>query len=1008
MDESKDRHPSLGKSLNERLNMTRRSFVKLAAATAAVATMASGTTTVALAADNGASSSLGEVKRIRSCCRACGKIECGVWVTVQDGKVIKTEGDEQCFGTAGNHCAKGQASLQAAYHPARLMYPMRRTGPKNEPPNWERMSYDEAFTLSATSFTNLQEKYGNECLITSGSTSRIFAMQGYGMGTPLGTSTNHTAAQICKGPRYACCTLNTGNQSMFWMELVSRPRVYVQWGSATELSNYDDSCRTTVDVATRADTYMIVDPRQTNLGRQADIWLNLESGTDGLMANAWMHTIIQNELYDDFYVRKWTNAPMLIVEEESFKPTACETISSTLNPPKNTTRLLKESDIKEGGISGRFMVLNELSGELSWYDARVPAAATSPSYIPGFTPGWEGEDWKPATKGFTPKIRGIDLTGASPGFVLDYVPFPEGLLPALHTQPGGLEVELKDGTKVHVRTVWERYIEFLEDYTPEKVAGPTTVSADRIKAAAIKYATRVDPSTGYGNGAIHYTLASEQTTNCVQNNRGFDLLGIVCGNCDIPGGARGSTTGPMSEMIGNPTANATNSPDWPWPTVDRTKNLTQLIPFLAYGTPLNTSDATSIFHAIETGTPYQPHCWLAAVGNAVLNQSNNIYAYEQLCKLDYVLLHDVWRTPFVEGAGDVVMPASHWLEISAPRKSQGSGGHIGATVKAIDPPGEAMSDYVLCQGLLKARGVPYYPGTTDAERWPFINGNEAAITAACNASIQFPTTTAMPMPTVWADYNAEFQKNGWWDSKLVYPSNWGTYRRYQNGNQPGAIGRQGFPNPTGKQEIWSVRVEAWDVASNDMFPRFVAPPHGRIAEPERFATDNDFNLTTGRRQGTYFHSEHRQLPFCREIAPAPRLEINPVAAAKIGIEQGDWVWVETNYNNKVNKVRLVADLYYGIAPGTVNAEHSWWYPELDQPDRGFKLSAINCLVDQFAQDRMYGSSYLRGYHVKVYKATPENSPFGNPVPCGNDGTPIIHDASDPRLKDWAPVYEGRM
>ena len=59
------------------------------------------------------------------------------------------------------------------------------------------------------------------------------------------------------------------------------------------------------------------------------------------------------------------------------------------------------------------------------------------------------------------------------------------------------------------------------------------------------------------------------------------------------------------------------------------------------------------------------------------------------------------------------------------------------------------------------------------------------------------------------------------------------------------------------------------------------------------------------------------------------------------------------------------------------------------------------------QDPVCGASYLRAYNVKVYKATADNSPFGNPVPCGEDGTPIICDASDPRLLDWMPNYEIR-
>ena len=37
--------------------------------------------------------------------------------------------------------------------------------------------------------------------------------------------------------------------------------------------------------------------------------------------------------------------------------------------------------------------------------------------------------------------------------------------------------------------------------------------------------------------------------------------------------------------------------------------------------------------------------------------------------------------------------------------------------------------------------------------------------------------------------------------------------------------------------------------------------------------------------GVYFHSEHRQLPWCRELWPAPRVEINPRDAADLGIAQ---------------------------------------------------------------------------------------------------------------------------
>ena len=215
--------------------------------------------------------------------------------------------------------------------------------------------------------------------------------------------------------------------------------------------------------------------------------------------------------------------------------------------------------------------------------------------------------------------------------------------------------------------------------------------------------------------------------------------------------------------------------------------------------------------------------------------------------------------------------------------------------------------------------------------------------------------------------------------------------------------KPGFFTPTMKHELWSCVVESYMPDREDLWlPSWTEPPHGPVADPE-MAKEYPLTATTGRRIPVYFHSEHRQLPWCRELWPVPRIEINPVTAAQYGIEQGDWVWIETPYG----KIRECADLYYGVDQHTVNLEHTWWYPEIQDSGHGFQLSQVNCLIDKDAQDPISGTSNLRSYQVKIYKATPENSPFGNPVPCGSDGTEIIHDASDPRLKEWLPTYEGR-
>ena len=49
---------------------------------------------------------------------------------------------------------------------------------------------------------------------------------------------------------------------------------------------------------------------------------------------------------------------------------------------------------------------------------------------------------------------------------------------------------------------------------------------------------------------------------------------------------------------------------------------------------------------------------------------------------------------------------------------------------------------------------------------------------------------------------------------------------------------------------------------------------------------------------------------------------------------------------------------------------------------------------------------MRTYPVKVYKATADNSPFGDPVPCDHQGNEIITSPYDPRLKAWQIGGEG--
>ncbi|MCR2037814.1 molybdopterin-containing oxidoreductase family protein [Adlercreutzia caecimuris] len=972
-----------------KLSMSRRSFVKTAAVTSAAVTLSGSATTVALAEDPQAGAGAGEIKRIRTGCRGCGKMECGVIAVVQDGKVIRIEGDPEAFQSMGNCCTKSQSSLQAAYHPDRLRYPLKRTNPKdNDDPGWQRISWDEAISTVVSKLDELQAKYGGESLFGMAGTSRVWCMFGSANGMWLWDSPNIVQAwQICKGPRHFA-TLMVSNFAQSWMATVDHPDVYVQWGGAAEMSNYDDSCRTTVDVATDADSYIIVDPRVTNMGKEADIHLPLRPGTDGALALGWSKVIVDEKLYDELFLKKWTNFPFLVCED--MEATGWTEPTPVMGSPfELKTNLVKESDIKEGGSPKRFMIPDGV---------RIAAGKKGNDALTYFdteTGMWEGQTWIKPTKGREAQQKNL-IPGQSQGFVIDPTGFTaeDGFAAEIDPQlEGSYDITLKDGRTVTVRTVWEHYTERLNEFTPEAVSEITGVPAESIREAAITWATPVDPSKGYPNGGIQYMLPTEHANTAIQNVRALDTLTALVGAIDTPGGQRASTRAPIEGGQMGFANNGSGVPPLSPGQLEKILGREQFPLLYWWGM---WADGATTWDAVLTGEPYPVVGCFNSSGD-FMNQCNTTTVWEALKKLEFYVECNLWHTPG-GGVCDIVLPAAHWLELSSPRSSQGSSGAMGATIKCIDPPGEAKFDGEIIEMIYKEKGLPYniVPGY---DEYPGVQG-------------MLDMAVAGYEPEGWDKFAADFQEHGWWDCKEVEPELWGTYRRYETGafrarNAAGFVGTQGdwlpgFYTPTKKMEIWSTVMESFHPGQGWEMPTYTEPTHSPVSDPER-AKDYPLIITTGRRIPVYFHSEHRQLPWCRELWPVPRVEINPVTAAEYGIEQGDWVWIET----PEGKIREVADLYYGIDPGVINCEHQWWFPEFSQSGSGHELCCVNHLIDHHAQDPHSGTSNLRAYLCKIYKATPENSPFGNPIPCDHNGVEIIHDASDPRLKEWLPVYEGR-
>ena len=1046
--------------------MTRRSFAKLSAVTLAAAALSSAVTGCSTLTETDTSEAVaqaGEVKRIRSCCRGCGKMECGVWVTVQDGRVIRTEGDQSSFQSSGNHCSKGQASLQACYHPARIYHPVKRTNPKGEDPGWQRITWDEAMSTIGKKFNESIQQYGGQGCFGMCGTSRQWVYGPYAFYKWLFDSPNaRVASSICKGPRRLMGWI-TSIDGAPWFALRDGPRVYVQWGTAPENSNYDDSCRNIVDKMTSADVHICIDPRLSGSGKEADYWLNLEPGTDCALALCWQKIIIDNDLVDWEFVKRWTNAPILVCEDMEPTGGRYNTLSTPvvavpdLTGDKLKTRLLKESDVKEGGSCRRFYAWNKKAndgkGGLVYWDTD--------------TTQWEGcHHTAPSRDEMEVVYEGTSQEGYLPP--ISYHELEEADIDCDMT--GSHEVTLADGTKHTVRPVWSYLVDSVKDCTVDWCAEITKLDPQMIEEACLVWATRPE-GQNYGNGGIHLNLSPDQEGNCTQTVRAVLNLSYTTGNFDGPAGNRGLSRTPVDEQAtAAPGSNMPQSvkkqlkglgtplPYYPDEEIDPTNipdqyecynNMVGNDKYPLLSVYNEWSDVVSTYNAILDGDPYPIRVGINEAGS-FMNEGNANFAWEALKTLDFWVDLNMFHHPSTEVA-DICLPVAHWLEINNIRVSQGASGGIGITCRAVDPPKDVKFDYDVNRLLFEAfekEGNINGTWTNIAGDAPGAYSSDERLEdwfQAHNEVNGFNTRYPGCKWEHWEDFYNDFQEHGWWNAKVLEPNRWGTYRRFETGwmrmgkdactAAPWSVDEKGqptdanfgCPTPSGLVEFWPMMFETYciDKANEfepgkfdvvkEMMPNFepcrTAP--GGEWDSEESKQNYPIILTTGRRIPVYFHSEHRQLPWCRELWPVPRLELNPADAEALGLKQGDWAWIEVEPHSELGKkyckpIRECVDIYEGIAPGWANAEHGWWFPELPAPTHGFDLVNAECLWDPEGGDKFISSTHMRGVRCKIYKATPENSPNGNPIPCATeDGTEIIWDCTDPRLKEWLPDYDIR-
>ena len=239
---------------------------------------------------------------LKSVCRSCHG-GCGTLLHVRDGVLVKVEGDPQSPLNHGRLCPIGTVTVDLVNHPDRLQYPMRRRG-KRQSGEWDRISWDEALDEIAERLLAIRKNFGPEAIALGTGTGRHHirwvSRFGHALGTPNWCEPGFAQ---CFHPRVNTCILTFGDFPVSDFTGGTPPACMLFWGHNPLNSGPDGETRFNVREALDTNPKIIVvDPRETELARRAEVWLQLRPGTDDALALAFLNIIIGEQLYDAPFV----------------------------------------------------------------------------------------------------------------------------------------------------------------------------------------------------------------------------------------------------------------------------------------------------------------------------------------------------------------------------------------------------------------------------------------------------------------------------------------------------------------------------------------------------------------------------------------------------------------------------------------------------------------------------------------------------------------------------------
>jgi anaerobic selenocysteine-containing dehydrogenase len=909
-------------------------------------------------------------------CYMCA-CRCGIKVHLKDGRIRYIEGNRDHPVNKGVLCAKGSAGIMNHYSPARLTTPLLRVGPRGAG-EFKAISWDEALATATQWLGDIRRRDPRQLAFFTGR-DQSQALTGWWaqqFGTP-----NYAAHGGFCSVNMAAAGLSTigGSFWEFGEPDWEHARYFLMFGVAEDHDSNPIKIglgRLKGRPAERRAKFVSVNPVRTGYSAIADEWLGIRPGTDGLLVLALIHELLRADRIDlDFLVR-YTNAPWLVIR----------------NP---------------GGADDGLFARDHDGRPLAWDKLRNAAAcALSPDLAPALIGDFTlPANWPSSGRRVVPVFQLMAERYLDPRYAPEAVAEATGI-PAATIKRIAAEL---------AHAAFEQEIELDIEWTDwagrrhDKIIGrPVSMHAMRGISAH---------SNGFHTcRAIHVLQMLLGSIDCPGGFRYEPPFPRPCPPAIRPAGKAGQVR-PERPLPGPPLGFPSGPEDL---LVEADGRPCRIDKAFSWEAPLA---AHGLMHMVianaHKGDPYPIDTLFLYMANMSWNSAmNSVGTMAMLTdkdaatgeyKIPRIIHADAYFSEMVAYA-DLVLPDTTYLErhdcISLlDRPICDADGAADAIRQPVVPPDRDVRPFqdVLIElgarlrlpGLVKADGSPRYPGLyadymVNHERkpgigmlagWRGVNGDKHG--------------KGEPNPRQLERYIA----NGcFWRHEL--PESQRYYRHANRGYLEWAR-ELGFTDHTEQivLQIYSEPLQRFRLAAEGHGP--VQPPdhlRTRIAthfdplpiwympQEEALVDGTRFPLhAVTQRPMAMYHSWGSQNAWLRQIHSRNRLHMNRRMAERLGLADGDWVWVTSHHG----RVKAELALMEGVNENTVwtwNAigkrKGAWnLAPDAPEATRGFLLNHVisELLPAQPDGHRYANSDPVTGQaawydlRVRVEKALPEEA-----------------------------------